>query len=461
MSKLVKIILVGFFLFVQVSLAIRYSLGTSNMLLMVCGVLLFLLRVKKYNNLSSCFCSLFIIYSIFLSLQVPALFKLYETDFISYGDTSYTQLAIWGNELLFVIIFADLLLYYIVKEKKNISLITTSTGNNIFIKSSTFYFFAVVSFALSLLSLKLGISRMGETAKVVLPFHLNGIIFQYRSFLVPFLLFIYIHNKFSNNEKVSILEWTLIFAYGILEMFVRMSKSAILNVFFPIIVYYIIGNRLNYASFIKVILPVIAVFFLMYPVIGGLRTEENVDAEKIVSVYDESDRENTGVEIYNRFFSAGKHYIDCYYLFDRSPFFDFSRFPIIVKENGSAGYYTHVVLGISRYANHSSGTTGITDPYLIGGKGFCFIVLVLVTLMGALIDRRVGNSKILYKVLMIQVLYTLVLFKNITMFIDELFISFIITMLFQLFLIKKYLNLYEVKPQVRDISTRGYKVKTN
>ena len=134
--------------------------------------------------------------------------------------------------------------------------------------------------------------------------------------------------------------------------------------------------------------------------------------------------------------------MDCYYLFANKPFFDFSRVPKIMEEKGCAGYYTHVVEGISKYTVHSSGTTGVTDPYLIGGMGLCFIVFIALTFFGMTIDRRIPQTSILYKVLAIQIFYQFVLFKNLTAFIDHLSLSFISTLIIQLLLIKLYSNKY-------------------
>lgn len=446
MGKALKVILMIFVIFVQISLMITYSYDSTNIIMMLFGTSLLLYRITQYKDLSTCFCSLFMALSIFLSLQVTALFRMRDSELQNYSYASYHDLAIFGNELLVVVLFFDVLFNILIKKKKEAENIVS--GNGKIISKSTFYVFYVISLGVSLLSLYFGMSRMGTEDRVILPFHLNGIIYMYRSVLVPYLIFTFVHNRLSNKKEISNFEWILIFFYGLVEVYVRMSKSALINVFFPIFVYYIVGKRLNAQSFVKVVMPVILVFFLLYPVVGALRMEDNISAQKVADVYKESEGNDTGKDIYNRFFSAGGHYMNCYYLFKDGPFFDFSRLPFVIMERGSAGFYTHVVLGISRDKKHSSGTTGITDPYLIGGKGFCYLVLILVTLIGVLVDKRIGKSQILHKVLLIQIFYTLVLYKNVTIFIDDLFLSFVGTTTIQLFLIFKYRKSYETRSKV-------------
>ena len=290
-----------------------------------------------------------------------------------------------------------------------------------------------------------GISRMGSDSGIVLPFKLNGMLYMYRTVIVPYLLFIYVYNRISNGKNMKPHEYLIMFLYGLLEVFVRLSKSALINVFFPLLVFAVLSRFSKQIKGIyKYAIPVVAVFILLYPIITYMRYSEQVNQESFINAYQRSqvEDEDEGLDIYKRFFHGGKHYMDCYYLFANKPFFDFSRVPKIMEEKGCAGYYTHVVEGISKYTVHSSGTTGVTDPYLIGGMGLCFIVFIALTFFGMTIDRRIPQTSILYKVLAIQIFYQFVLFKNLTAFIDHLSLSFISTLIIQLLLIKLYSNKY-------------------
>lgn len=371
-------------------------------------------------------------------MHIIAFSQMYE----KYNYSDYANLSLFSNELLCVVLVSLMISHFLVRYPK-IKFQLIKSGR--LIPRSTFYVLAFFSFVISMLCLVLGISRMGSDSGVVLPFKLNGVLYMYRTVIVPYLLFVYVYNRISNDKNLKPHEYLIMFLYGLLEVFVRLSKSALINVFFPLFVFAVISRVSKQIKDIyKYAVPVVAVFIFLYPIITYMRYSEQVNQESFMNAYQRSqvEDEDEGLEIFKRFFHGGEHYMDCYFLFDNKPFFDFSRVPMILVEKGCAGYYTHIIEGYSEDAVHSSGTTGITDPYLIGGKGLCFIVFIALTFIGMIIDRRITQSAILYKVLAIQIFYQFVLFKNLTAFIDHLFLSFISTLVIQLFIIKFYSNKY-------------------
>lgn len=446
MNRIIKLILLISLYFIQINLAYRYSYSNIDWGILFLNLFLEFLLFNKLNNLRSYFCSYFLFFSIFFSMHMIAFFKMYE----EHNYNEYANLSIFGNELLCVVLVSLMISHSLVRYPKiKFQLIKSER----LIPSSTFYVLAIFSFLISMLCMVFGISRMGSDSGVVLPFKLNGILYMYRTVIVPYLFFVYVYNRISNGKNMKPHEYLIMFLYGLLEVFVRLSKSALINVFFPILVFAVISRfTKQIKGLYRYAIPVVVVFILLYPIITYMRYSEQVNQESFINAYQRSqiEDEDEGLDIYKRFFHGGKHYMDCYFLFANQPFFDFSRLPMIMAEKGCAGYYTHVVEGYSKYAVHSSGTTGITDPYLIGGKGLCFIVFIALTVVGMIIDRRITQSAILYKVLAIQIFYQFVLFKNLTAFIDHLFLSFIATLIIQLLIIKFYSNKYitVVKDQV-------------
>lgn len=422
----------------QISLGLQYNYNDIDWAILSANLIGELALFYNLKSIRNDFCSLFLFFSVICSIHIVAFFKLYEEK----SSVEYANLSIFGNELLLIVVVSLLLWIFFIR-RKNSSVSFVKSGR--LVSNGVFYALVVFSYSVSLLCMSLGISRMGAESNVVLPFHLNGVLYMYRTVIVPYLLFLYVYNRVSNGKKIETHEYFLIFFYGILEVFVRLSKSALLNVFFPLFVFIVLSRGVKQVrAFYKYVIPVVVAFVFLYPIIGAMRYKGAVSGESFYNAYQDvqDDEESDNYAIYKRFFSAGKHYMDCSYLFDKNLTFDYSRLPTIMAEGGSAGYYTHVVRGYSRYAKHSSGTTGITDPYLIGGKALCFIVFILLPLMGVLIDRRIPQSALLYKVLAVQVFYQFVLFKNITTFIDALFLSFVATLIIQLYIIRVYSKKY-------------------
>lgn len=434
MKKIVKNILLIALCYIQINLAYKYNFDLIDWGILCFNIIFEFFLFFKLRSFRRDFCSYFLFFSIFLSMHMIAFFQMYEEH--SYDD--YAHLSIFGNKLLGVVLISIMIFHPFVHYRNRPPQIIT---NGHLIPSSIFYIFAGFSFLISTLCLIFGISRMGSDSGVVLPFKLNGMLYMYRTVVVPYLLFIYAYNRISNGENMKPHEYLIMFLYGLLEVFVRLSKSALINVFFPLFIFAVLSRfSKQVRSVYRYAIPVVMVFILLYPVISYLRYSENVNRESFIVAYQEAQGsdEDEGLDIYKRFFHGGKHYMDCYYLFDNKPFFDFSRVPKIMEEKGSAGYYTHVVEGISKFVIHSSGTTGITDPYLIGGMGLCFVVFMALAFAGMIIDRRIPQSAMLYKVLAIQTFYQFVLNKNLTAFIDHLFLSFITTLIIQLLIIKYY-----------------------
>lgn len=424
---------------IQIILAYKYNYDSIDwgilFVNMICESVLFY-KLKDFRN---DFCSMFLFFSIILSVHVVALFQMYEEN----SFIEYTHLAIFGNELLCVVLFSLLFFNSLIRYKR-VKHKQVKIGK--LIPNNVFYILIIFSSLVSLLCMALGITRMGTESAIVLPFHLNGVLFMYRTVIVPYLLFVYVYNRVTNGKKMETREYVLMFLYGLLEVFVRLSKGALLNVFFPLFVFLIISRASKQVKAIyKYAIPVVVVFIFLFPVITFMRYSDEVSQETFVKAYQQSqiDEDSDEFGIYKRFFHGGAQYMDCYYLFNNKPFFDFSRIPMIIEEEGCAGYYTHVVKGISKYMKHSSGTTGITDPYLIGGMGLCFIVFILLSFVGTIIDRRIPDFAVLYRVLAIQYFYQFVLFKNLTTFLDSLFLSFVSTLIIQLLIIKLYLNKYD------------------
>lgn len=258
------------------------------------------------------------------------------------------------------------------------------------IATSTVRFIFVIMFALSLFCLATGISRMGAEG-VELPFHLAGIITLIRIVFFPTFFAVVVENYFLCNKKIPKDFLILFIIWTLLEVFVRLSKSAIMSSFMVLSVVWYVYYRPNLKSLIKWAVPVFAVFLFLYPIVEMMRTTDgNGLTENFMSasarVRTEESGENPLMQPLNRTFMIPQMYAKDYLYINDNNFFDFSRAPIILAWGGSARYQTFVIDGYPPGIAHSSGTTGLEDPLLFGGYGLCYVVIVLLVLFGAMID---------------------------------------------------------------------------
>lgn len=440
MSSSFKYILCLLLILIQISISIRYGFSGQSQILLGVNILLTIIYVSRLKGLRQDLFSLFFIVSVVCSLHVVALLQIYDTSSYTYYDNDFSHLAIFANEVMSVSLFSCLLWGALIPYKKNIKNRLIITRHYSKSSARIIYLLGIMA---SLVCAVLGLDRMGAEVKTVLPFHLTGVLNIFRNALMPFLISLYIYDRTAVDGKgLSKTEWIAIFTFGILEVFTRLSKSTLLTIFVPAFVVLFFLNRINRSFVIKVLMPALAIFLVLYPIIGLLRNYDEVNAStlKTVSSQVSGSDEDRLTTIFGRVFEAGAHYMRSYPIIEKDIYFDFSRAPLIILEGGSAAYVTHVIDGYKDDAIHSSGTTGITDPYLLGGKGLCFVVLSMLALFGRIADRHHNTTHVLYIVWAFLLYYRFVLFLNVSSFIGPTAVSFIVTEILELLLIYYYYN---------------------
>ena len=433
-----KLFLIIALCLIQLGVYIRYGFSGQEAIIFVFNLLLTILYVSRLRGVKQDMFSLFYLISIVCSLHVVAFFQIYDPEKFTYYENDFRHLASFANEVLFVALLSCITWGAVVPYKKYNpqTLVITRHYSQRLVR--TVFILAILA---SLTCAALGLDRMGAEVKTVLPFHLNGILNTFRNAIMPFLISLYVYDKTAANGKgLSNTEWIAIFVFGVFEVFARLSKSTLAMIFIPAFVVLLFLKRINKSFVIKVLIPAIALFLALYPIIGLMRYYDDVNSNTLKSASSEvsNSEESRLTAIYSRVFEAGEHYIRSYQLLEKDYLFDFSRAPLIIIEGGSAAFFTHVVDGFADDAKHSSGTTGITDPYLFGGKGFCFIVLCLLSLFGRIVDRHNNTKQILYIVWAFLLYYKYVLFVNVSSFIGPTAISFIVTEFLELLFIYYY-----------------------
>lgn len=255
---------------------------------------------------------------------------------------------------------------------------------------SFFYFL----YALTAFCFIMGIGRLGGDP-VQLPFHLSGIINLFRQGFVPVMFVMLIEGYVIRKEKLPKKYLIMYFLWAVLETFAWMSKGVLINYMVNVSLMLYWYYRPPLKKIIRLSAPFLALVLFLYPIVGAMRgidygsfIENFKEAKSTADDTNDGDPYSAIKQPLNRLFLTGQMYAQDFSYISKDDFFDMSRVPILVLSGGSAGYQTRVIDGYPEDANHSSGTTGIMDPLLHGGKGLCFITLFLIVAFGAFVDKQ-------------------------------------------------------------------------
>lgn len=274
------------------------------------------------------------------------------------------------------------------------------------ITSKTIWLIFAFMYGLSIFSMSIGLSRMGGT-EVQLPFHLSGIITLLRVTFFPFFAATIAEN-YIMRKKIIPKKFIILFViWGLLEVFVRLSKAALVLSLIPSIVIMFIYYRPSLNKIIRVSAPLIIMFLLLYPIVETMRSQDTksgiVNSFKLASTELKGEEISYFLQPLNRTFMTPAIFAKDYEFVNHSSFFDFSKAPLLIAVGGSARYQTIIIDGYPEDAHHSSGTTGLEDALLFGGYGFCYIIVVLIMLFAMYTDRIGRKRKFtIYVVLMMM-----------------------------------------------------------
>ncbi len=395
-------------------------------------------RKSLYQSLASCCLLIYV----FLSLNLYAFGNFMGLMGEQYTVEQRSALAVFGNNVLCCFLVGSMIFLSRRRERFNPQEIDKSLRRPF--SPTVVWLILSVAFTLSFISYCLGIGRMGAEG-VQLPFKLNGIIQMIRTDIIPIVFMMIVARNYRDKRLKKYL--ICFFFLALLETFVMLSKSRLVFLFLPLVLYYVLRERRIDKKLIKALLPVVVVFFLLYPIIGAMRyidsdslfSFSSIQKSKELSEDLESQKEGDGIQIqfYNRSFLAGQHFMNAYDTIKDEDLFDFSRFPLIVVMGGSAAYETHVIEQFPETAIHSSGTTGITDALLVGGRGLAYATILLLTFLASLIDSPKSNKKLMLKVFFLLLFIELIRAKSYSTFLDMLILPFMASKIFEYFIIRK------------------------
>ena len=438
-----------FVLFVQLLLALLYEYDIVSwglLLVNLLGTFFFFRTIRSFaKNISILFLFVFI----FCSLNIEALAKFQASSINSIfvipeganESVVFHDLAVFSNEVLAVYMLSYMLLGRVVKyRKRQFEYLHKSTISDVF-----FDLAIIIAFFFSIISGILGVGKMGYEASVVLPFHLNGIMQFFRTDIFPIIICVFVYDHISKKRIIKNRHILLIVVWAFLESVVRLSRSAAVMSFVPLLLMFVYSNYFTKRTVIRTLLPLLCAAFLMFPVISALRDTGDVSLQNISSSKEEK-KENANQHMYLRTFYSGIYFIRIFSSgYDDPSMFYFGRLPLIIFYGGSAVYTTREVDGVSERVVHSSGTTGILDPLLIGGKGLCFVTVFFLVLIALIIDRKIGNDRILIKIVCLMFFKILVMSKNLTILLDTEFFQLLTSYLAQFAIIGMYYKKYFIR----------------
>lgn len=269
----------------------------------------------------------------------------------------------------------------------------------------------LVCFFLSIVGYVTGISRMGGEV-VVLPFHLGGIINLFRKLMMPILFAIIVEGYILAGLRIPKEMWVYYIAWAFMEIFSWLSKSILVTDLIPVLFLLFMYYRPSMKSIIRTTGPMVAVFLFLYPIVEGMRSSESGTSlmESFTEARGnvESSVEEVILKPINRTFMFGLQYAQDKSYINESDFFDFSKTPLLLSMGGAENYQTFFIDGYPPESHNSSGTTGLMDPILHGGKGLMYIVILLICILAGYTDQllKKGYYSIVITLLMLLMIYT-------------------------------------------------------
>lgn len=404
------------------------------------------LNPTKYLVLFSVWMSVVAMPAFHLVIMVTGL-----TDRRSLVQIDYDHLCCFGAHVYLATV---LFCFFLVRTKLRQKIIYIYTP--IHISERYINIFLISLYILTAFSYSIGLGRMGGE-QIALPYHLSGIINLYRSALAPSVFMLIVENYCMRKKTIPQKYIIVVFGWCVFETLAWLSKAILINYLIgPAFVYF-----LYYRPSLKIVLkkafPMIMILFMLYPIIGFLRYADKDSGSLLNNIMEarsmakdaneNSEVMNPFIRPLNRIFMTGSQYVRNYDYIKDDDFFDFSRAGMVISSGGAAAFQTYIIDGYDTEAHHSSGTTGIMDPLLHGGRGLCIVVIGFIMFLASFVDNQMFKHRFSIFVKFLLMVLGLVLFGNISSLYDAVGLQGYIVSFLSIFLIyyvnfRKYYKYY-------------------
>ena len=385
-----KKIIIALTLLLEAGLFFEYSLSPISFILYALTVMEAIAFCQKGHSLSVAGWWLYAY--IVCSFLVISCFKFTPARF-TYGSARIDDLsfAVMAETAVKVMFFYFMALLLICRQKVEMY----ETEWSLFAPKFNLTFVFALGFAFTFISSVIGIGKMGiENTR--LPFHLSGVIQFVRTDLIPVMaLCVYANRKKLGQNTYKVI--VLLFIWSLFETMVRLSKSAIMFSFLPIIMFELLSDRKNLKQLIRRFAPIMVVVLILYPVIETMRHTDVGNAwaeadDEVSGTYSNPNANNYIVKPFNRSFLTGFLFAADEATVDKNVLFDFHQAPMVIASGGAPRYQTFVIDGYPEGVAHSSGTSPFIDSLLMGGYGLMYISIFIMVLFADMIDKRLWNK---------------------------------------------------------------------
>lgn len=400
--------------------AAYYSVPLIDWILLIISIFFTYDYVKKFDLLRD-LASAIVLLSLFLSVVFIATFQMAGNKY-TYND--YSLLAPFANRLYFEFVFFSSLFLNLRRGKRQgghkYKAVSLSEG-----KIKAIFIVTFLALTIGFITGSLRMDSMWDVGRIVLPFHLNGIIYVLAHVVAARLFMVIVENQILTKGKVKKNDIIIMILLGLYGSFTSMSKGLMFYyIGLPMLIMYIY-YRPKFSVVLRYGAPVMLMLVLLFPIVGAMRSFKDTNmtvTEKIFSAQSLAG-ENTGEKAqynnaleatYNRAFMTGSYYMNAYHHLNQSNVFDFSRVPFIIFNGGGVAFIiTHEVDGYPIDYPHNSGTTGVLDALFFGGYGFCYIMMFFIIALASIIDspklKNMMSIKIMLALLIFELLNSSVL----------------------------------------------------
>ncbi|MDY5024536.1 MAG: hypothetical protein SPF00_05445 [Candidatus Egerieousia sp.] len=387
--------------------------------------------IKSVNSIQQNFCSIYVFIYLFCSHTIVLLFP----EFFKLKEDNISHLWLFVH-ILYIIFFISYLLLQNKKKYVEEKYVVKS------VPKKQWKILIITMFGLSFLSYSLGLSKMGTTQEIYLPFHLAGIINYSRLTFIPVIYaFFLTRTRIAQNDKFK--KYFIIYLiWLVLETFVRLSRGVLVMNMVELCTIFIMAGTFKVKELSRLLLPIIVAALLLFPIVSSLRSitrDSKVTSKDIAAATQtESKIGETVKESFLRMFSTASFYDRISDNLPNKGFFDFTNAPYIVLLNGSHFFITSEVDQRRLDEGHNSGSTGIIDSLIFGGYGFCYIVFFLSCLSLIWLDSNSLVNKPFIRYILYSVFIWFIRFRSVSFFLDpgvveQILVSGVLLLFFRLY----------------------------
>lgn len=415
--------------------SVYYGLGFEDIVLSLLSSVLtfnYFRRIIWRDRLSS----LCILLTCFLSLSFYPFSHLVPP---VWNDVDLTRIAKFGSKVYFAVIFG--ITFASVFQNKYANNRMQYKGSYILTTKQVNIFF-IVTYISSFISYALGVSVMGAEA-TELPFHMSGVLHDYRTVFAPLFFMIIVENRVLNNKQIPRKWYVMFIVWCLFESFLRISKSSLVMGMLPVGLFLIMYYRPSAKKLTAYLVPFAFAALFVYVVIGGMRGSEKATLKGFTEARNNA---TTGVisdewggpitASFNRMFMTAMDYRADYSEFDNSKVFDFSKVPLIIFWQGTARYRTYQLHSKTEDMFDSDGSTGIIDPLFWGGYGFCYLILFINAFLAIVIENKI-KGRLGLQVSCALLFFNLITTGNISWVLSQNLLSYYIVRLLAIYLVVK------------------------